>query len=639
MRTPASAYSGLRLATRTPASAYSGLQKKSRTPASGGRTGHAYSGLQPAMRTPASGWPRVLRPPRTPASRNSRVLRPPEAGLHNIPSLLDEYFQILGINLIGKLNISLDSEENQNFKDDQTLKQLRFTNRYHAQCYLHILVFLKRAESFNMVQKSGFNFKTTSSWFFWLVHESESLKELGKNTDPDMDEDSPEKWWINVHLILIKVPLNLSVMWAMYCFACLKNQLNWRSDSLLSYEVMTSDYFAQINQMSNKYPRIIALQALGITFRPESCYMNKFIARDLFECSFFEPPINIVKSRENLTLKFVQTEADLTFDPNQLLLKIMFLQHEMLNEDVVSAFVMSNSILKHLIIEKIRFLYCKWAGTGWKLEWKVFLSPFASKVWALVLVTIQILAVCGLIFKGKSHAVYPLVAEYSKTVLSVSLFFVSGMFNKDLVAKVGIVILGFTAVTNVFLVNEYLAVMTTDFIAYPVEQGISKVDTLLRTEGYRILLADEEGVAAFYLLQKDIEAKLTDGYKLALGTNTIHRNVTHRYTQEMFNIMVETKSCATVAGSTFAHRKIDNDQFTTLGVKCFFLPKMEFVKINMFAGFKYFHAEVAAGILQRIDEAGVLTSITPTNIILLVDDCAGIGGILFCLWTCVGNEG
>lgn len=401
---------------------------------------------------------------------------------HNIPPLFDEYFQLLGINLIGKLNVSLDSE-NHNSKDDHTLKQVSFTNRYHNQCYLHVLVFLRQIEFFNAVQKSGFNFNT-KSWFVWLVHESTSLKELAQNPDPDMDEDSSAKWWINVPLILIKVPLNLRVTWSVYCFICLGTQLNWRSDNLLSYEVMTTEYFKQLNQMPT-YPRILAAQALGVTSRPDSCYTEKFIAREYFQCFATEPLANIVKSRGNLTLKFPQTESDLTFVPNQGLLKSVLVQHDMLNDDDVRAFVVSNSIIKHLMVEKSRFLYCKWAKTFLKVEWKVFLTPFASTVWTFVLVTIQILAVFGLSYKVKIRAIYPLVDDYLKTLLSLSIFFVSGMFSKRLVVKVGIVIFGLTAVINVFLVNEYLSVTTTDFIAHPIEQGISKVDTLLRTEGYR----------------------------------------------------------------------------------------------------------------------------------------------------------
>lgn len=71
--------------------------------------------------------------------------------------------------------------------------------------------------------------------------------------------------------------------------------------------------------------------------------------------------------------------------------------------------------------------------------------------------------------------------------------------------------------------------------------------------------------------------------------------------------MIETKSCAMVAGTVFAYTKIDNDQFITLGVKCFLLPQTESVKVNVFAGLKFFHAETAAKIVQHIDEAGILT--------------------------------
>ncbi|OXA39542.1 hypothetical protein Fcan01_25604 [Folsomia candida] len=98
LRPPASAYSGLRLATRTPASAYSGLQKKSRTPGlrrpeyvlqarnspiyaignfaySGSvlrpPAGHVYSGL------------RVLRPPAGHVYSGLRVLRPPEKAAYS----------------------------------------------------------------------------------------------------------------------------------------------------------------------------------------------------------------------------------------------------------------------------------------------------------------------------------------------------------------------------------------------------------------------------------------------------------------------------------------------------------------------------------------------------------------------------
>ncbi|OXA47754.1 hypothetical protein Fcan01_17463 [Folsomia candida] len=110
----------------------------------------------------------------------------------------------------------------------------------------------------------------------------------------------------------------------------------------------------------------------------------------------------------------------------------------------------------------------------------------------------------------------------------------------------------------------------------------------------------------FYLLQRAIESKLKNGYKLTPDLNTVQRNLSHRFTQEMFNVMVETKSCVTVAGTSFAYRKIDNDQFTALGVKCFFLPKQESVMINVFSAFKYFRADVVAEIMQRIDEAGII---------------------------------
>ncbi|OXA36685.1 hypothetical protein Fcan01_28556 [Folsomia candida] len=84
LRPPASAYSGLRLATRTPASAYSGLQKKSRTPASGGRSTYSKPGILLSMRseilrTPAS----VLRPPAGHVYSGLRVLRPPAGHVYS----------------------------------------------------------------------------------------------------------------------------------------------------------------------------------------------------------------------------------------------------------------------------------------------------------------------------------------------------------------------------------------------------------------------------------------------------------------------------------------------------------------------------------------------------------------------------
>ncbi|OXA49801.1 hypothetical protein Fcan01_15571 [Folsomia candida] len=78
-RTPASAYSGLRLATRTPASAYSGLQKKSRTPASGGRSTYSKPGILLSMRS------EILRTPASGGHAYSglRVLRPPEKAAYS----------------------------------------------------------------------------------------------------------------------------------------------------------------------------------------------------------------------------------------------------------------------------------------------------------------------------------------------------------------------------------------------------------------------------------------------------------------------------------------------------------------------------------------------------------------------------
>lgn len=112
--------------------------------------------------------------------------------------------------------------------------------------------------------------------------------------------------------------------------------------------------------------------------------------------------------------------------------------------------------------------------------------------------------------------------------------------------------------------------------------------------------------AIFSLLQKDIESNLENEYKLTFGANTLQRDFSTRFTREVFHALVETKSCMMTAASTFAYKKIDNDQFTTLGVKCFFLPQTQSLRINIFAGFKYFHAALAAGIMQHIDEAGIV---------------------------------
>lgn len=520
------------------------------------------------------------------------------------------------LHLIEILNSSYAASHHQ-LSEGYNLKNIRFANRFNSNCYFHTLINLQWNELISVVKKSGFNF-AAQSWFIWIV---------GESTNIPRPQNVPDEIEIlvSIPLLIIKKTINIEeLFWSIYYFDNSQNKIRWNSEPL-TYKSVNAEYLRHANQIRS-YQRIIVVHTMGTVFTQEFCFLDKFSARNLFRCTPLEPLVGIVISRANLTIKIVQNQLSSKYSATRhLQFKMMSLQNGLLSDVDISHIILTNSVIRSLGTDELRIIYCKYSGPALRVEWGVFLAPFHTSVWTFTLLTIQTIAILGLVLQKISiRASYELCREYIKLFVAVTVFFLNGMPNRSL-TSVPIVILAFAAIMNIFMVNEYLSVMTTDFIAYPLEEGIKTISTLFQKQGYRYgrlknqiellntfmitfrLLFGHGGteIEIFHLVKDDIESKLENGHKLTFGVDTVERNFTH-FTREMFRSMVETRGCMLGASKTFQDRKISNDQFSIWGMRCFFLPKNESIEINTSVGFKYSYAGRAGSIMQSIGEAGLV---------------------------------